>query len=242
MSARQRVGPATLAEDASAAAADALRLRLAGLLFERPRAAWADEVRSLAGAQPDRTLAVASEAGAAATEGDYLRVFGPGGSVSPREVAYQGFADPGRILADLSAFYDAFAFHPRAEDPFDHIAVETGFVGYLAMKEAYALATGDRQRAAMTRKARTLFLKTHLRPFVAGLRLRLSGADAPAHLQRTVRFMAGWARCDLLGSEILAPKGSAEEPALTCGEYGCRETCAEGETKPEWTADPFGRT
>ena len=36
-----------------------------------------------------------------ATEGDYLRLLGPGGLVSPREVTYQPFADPGQLLAEL---------------------------------------------------------------------------------------------------------------------------------------------
>ena len=239
MSAPRRA-TAPLPEDASAAAADALRLRLAGLLFERPREAWVDEVRSLAGAQPDRTLAEAATAAAAATEGDYHRVFGPGGSVSPREVAYRGFADPGRILAELSAIYEAFAFRPRAEDPFDHIAVETGFAGYLAMKEAYALATGDRERAALTREARTLFLETHLRPFVAGLRLRLSGADAPAHLRPAVRFLAGWAGCDLLQDGVCASRGPADEPELTCGGCDGAAACNEDVMKPGWPAGRAG--
>ena len=35
----------------------------------------------------------------------------------------------------------------KIEVPADHIAVELGFAGYLAMKQAYALTSGDRAGA-----------------------------------------------------------------------------------------------
>ena len=47
---------------------------------------------------------------AAAHASEYLDVLGPGGSVSPREVAYRGRQDQAQIIADVSAFYGAFPF------------------------------------------------------------------------------------------------------------------------------------
>jgi TorA maturation chaperone TorD len=236
----RRGAAVVLPQEARSLTADAAMLRLVGLLFERPRHGWADEVRSLAAQQPDQELAEAARRAPGATEGDYHRIFGPGGSVSPREVAYQGFADPGRILADLTALYGAFAFRPRAEDPIDHIAVETGFAGYLAMKEAYAVTRGDRVGTERTRQARTLFLKNHLRPFAAGLAQRLSAAGAPAHLQTAQCVLFRWAGCDLPGSGIAASAPPVEEPVMTCGACGDAESCGEG-AAPGWIADPRRR-
>ncbi|MFQ6672763.1 MAG: molecular chaperone TorD family protein, partial [Candidatus Tectimicrobiota bacterium] len=115
---------------------------------------------------PDAPLQAAAEAAREATEGTYLGLLGPGGFVSPREVAYRPGEDPGTILADLAAFYEAFAFAPQAEDPIDHVAVEAGFAGYLRMKEAYALARGDAEGAATTAEAFRRFLEAHLSTFI----------------------------------------------------------------------------
>jgi len=70
--------------------------------------------------------------------------------------------DPGRIIADLSAFYDAFAFHPETEEAPDHLAVEAGFLGYLRMKEAYARARGNEEEARITATAAARFSDEHL--------------------------------------------------------------------------------
>jgi len=51
-----------------------------------------------------------------ASEAAYLRIFGPGGRVSPREAGHAGFRDPGWI-ADLARCYGAFGYASRAEDP-----------------------------------------------------------------------------------------------------------------------------
>lgn len=217
-----RGGSALLPKPARGAAADAAFLRLLGLLFERPRPEWITEVRSLADEQHDERLRALASHALAATEGEYQGVFGHGGSVSPREVAHRRLADPGRMFADLKAFYEAFGFHPRAEDPVDHIAVQVGFAGYLALKEAYTITTGDLEGAERTREARALFLETHLRPFAAGLSARLAAVDA-GHLEQAAVLLAEWAGCDEshveppIGSEVFGP-GAADGP-LTCG--GC---------------------
>jgi TorA maturation chaperone TorD len=163
---KRRVGMARIAE--------AAEWRLLGLLFERPHAAWHEEVAALAREVRDTEVRAAAEAAQDATEGDHLALLGPGGAVSPREVTYCSFADPGRVLADLAAFYEAFGFHPRAEDPIDHVAVETGFVGYLLLKEEFARAHGDRAAAEATVAARTRFLEAHLAPLAGPFAERLA--------------------------------------------------------------------
>lgn len=209
-------------------------MRLLGLMFERPRGGWAEQVRSLAAEQGDERLRALAYSALGATEGAYLRAFGPGGTVSPREVAYRRLADPGRMLADLSAFYEAFAYRPRAEDPADHIAVELGFAGYLAMKQAYTLTSGDRAGARRTREARALLRETRLRPFAAGLRARLA-VDAPSHLEAAARLLAEWAGCAEGAAEPGFQGGAWNQgddaDAMPCGGCGAAEPEAEGERR-----------
>lgn len=220
--------------EARAAAGEAAFLRLLGLLFERPRPGWADEVRALAAEQAGERLRAVAEQAAAATEGEYLAVFGPGGSASPREVAYRRYADPGRMLAELSAAYRAFFFRPRAEDPVDHVAVEVGFAGYLAMKAAYTIAAGDDQGTERTREGRALFLASHLRPFAAGLGARLAGVAPAGHLADAARLLADWAGCGAADLEtpveIGACAGGAGQDAMTCG--GCGDDQPAGKEEP----------
>jgi hypothetical protein len=155
--------------------AEAARWRLLGLLLERPRSGWYEEVAALAREVQDTALQSVADAARAEREGEYLRLLGPGAPVSPREVAYRGLADPGWVLADLRRFYDAFAYRPRAEDPIDHVAVETGFVAYLLLKEEAARAAGDDAAAHTTASAREAFVATHL----AAMARSLAHALAP---------------------------------------------------------------
>jgi hypothetical protein len=163
--------------------------RLLGLLLERPRAGWHAEVAALALEVADPGLRAAAQAAQTATEGEYLHFVGPGGIASPRAVAYGGYQDPGRVLAEIAEFYKAFAFQPRAEDPIDHVAVAAGFVGYLALKEAFAAASGNKAAATMTAEARQRFVETYLammaHPFAE--RLALAG---PSYLMDVAQALA----------------------------------------------------
>jgi nitrate reductase assembly molybdenum cofactor insertion protein NarJ len=165
---------------AARALAAAAQWRLLGLLLERPRDGWHQEVAALAAETDHRALRAAAGGARGATESTYLAAFGPGGAVSPREVGHRPFADPGWVLADLARFYDAFGFRPRAEDPPDHVAVEAGFVGYLLLKEAYAAAREDGAAADVAAEARREFLGTHLgelaHPLARALARRRDGA------------------------------------------------------------------
>lgn len=154
--------------------------RLLGLLLERPRPGWVEDVAALASLVDADDLREAASHAPSADEGAYLRWLGPGGAVSPREVAYRGWEDPGRVLSDLGTFYDAFAFKPRTEDPPDHVAVLSGFVGYLWLKEGYATQCGRDEEAHLTAEARGKFAGEHLRPIAGPLLRRLSGSGAPA--------------------------------------------------------------
>ena len=139
----------------------ALRWRLISLLLERPRTGWLSEVEALAAETDDKNLREAAKSAADASEGTYLLMFGESGFVSPREVTYRPMEDPGQILAHLAEFYKSFAFKPKAEDPSDHIAVESGFIGYLWLKEASALSAGKLELAELTCSARNRFIENH---------------------------------------------------------------------------------
>jgi nitrate reductase assembly molybdenum cofactor insertion protein NarJ len=142
--------------------AEAAEWRLIALLFERPRDGWQAEVASLAAEVQDPTLKEAAAASAEATEGLYHTTLGPGGPASPREVTYRKTAVSGHFLAELCAFYAAFAYQPVLDEPPDHVAVQAGFVGYLRLKEAFARACGSEDQATIAADAASRFVGEHL--------------------------------------------------------------------------------
>jgi nitrate reductase assembly molybdenum cofactor insertion protein NarJ len=195
--------------------AEAARWHLLALLFERPRAHWREDVARLSRETTDPVLRALADAAGAAREGDYLRLLGPGGAVSPREVGHAGgFRDPGWILSDLARFYDAFGYRPRAEDPADHVAVELGFVAYLHLKEALARSTGDEESAAVTSAARDAFVREHVAGFVRSMADRLGPAAAP-HLAGALDVAT---RCL---PEIPVPRGQEGADPLAGGCGAC---------------------
>ena len=158
---------------------DAAAWRLLGLLFERPREGWWQEMEMLSQEVSDPAIKAAADAAQeGASEGLYLALLGPGGPVPPREVAYRGMEDPGHILADIGAFYDAFAFQPATEEPPDHLAVEAGFLGYLCLKEAYALARGNAEEAELVATAADRFREAHLSALAWAVADRVETAGA----------------------------------------------------------------
>ena len=167
--------------------AQAAAWRLASLLLERPRPGWPDEIETLSCEVTDRELSAYARETGDGTEETYHRLFGPGGIVSPREVSYCGFEDPGRLMAELNAFYRAFWFEPRREEPIDHISVETGFVGYLFLKEAYAGLRRSRDATEITRSARERFTNEHVLRCADGIIGRLD--DSSPALQQVCLWL-----------------------------------------------------
>ena len=203
---------------------DAAAWRLLSLLCERPRPGWQVEIEELARELGDEELAAAVSAARGVSEGFYLAFVGPGGPVSLREVAHRKRSDPGHLLATLRAFYEAFAFAPAAEEPLDHLSVEAGFVGYLRLKQAYALARGEREAAEVTFAAAETFLREHVAAMAEPVAQALEAGEA-GHLSLSARALArraGRAAPDLEGDWVPACfQGSACEP-------GC------GEDEPAW--------
>jgi nitrate reductase assembly molybdenum cofactor insertion protein NarJ len=199
---------------------EATALRLIGLLFERPRQGWWQEVEVLCREVGDPEITAAADAARReAGEGLYLAVLGPGGIVSPREVSYRGMGDPGHILADIMAFYEAFAFRPETEEPPDHMAVEAGFLGYLCLKEAYARARASEDEAEIAAKAAARFRQDHLATLAWPLADRLEGTEV-CYLTLAARALA-----HRVGPRPAAnPAG--ETPLPPC-DSGCPLTCGQ---------------
>jgi nitrate reductase assembly molybdenum cofactor insertion protein NarJ len=194
--------------------AEAAEWRLMGLLLERPRAGWHEEVIRLGAEVRDRALRDAAAPARDAAEGKYLRLLGPGGRVSPREVSYQPFADPGQLLAELAISYEAFAFRPQVGEPIDHIAVEVAFVSYLLLKEAFAMASGDRIAATTSARARRAFIESHLATFAATFVQRLELA-APSYLLSVAQLLAG--RLPIRQAMQQPQPGGAADVCGACG-------------------------
>jgi hypothetical protein len=188
---------------------EAARWRLAALLLERPRAGWLDEVRALACEVHDPDLRAAASSAAAATEGDYLALLGPGGAVPAREIAYRRGRDPGWLLSDVARFYEAFAYRPRVEDPPDHLSVEAGFVGYLWLKEAIALSLANADAASVTAAARRDFVAEHLAGVAAAFARALRTAGDARHLAGAAAVIADWSGDPTPGEPLHDPRSGA---------------------------------
>ena len=150
--------------------AEAAEWRLISLLFDCPSNDWLRQVEDLAGPVTDKKLKRAAKAAQKeASEGLFHSIFGPGGPAPGREVSYRGWVQPGYMLAELNSFYKAFSYKPTTNEVPDHVAVETGFVAYLRLKELYALENGDNKSADVTSKASVTFIDDHLSKYAQKL-------------------------------------------------------------------------
>lgn len=169
---------------------DAARWRLLGRMFECPTGAWRQDVARLVDEVADPDLQGAALAAlVTGTEGQYHSVFGPGGPAPPREVSYRDTLELGSVMSELTGYYNAFGYNPTTSEPPDHVAVEAGFVGYLCLKEAHALAAGDTEHAAATAEAATRFRADHLALLARPLAALLAESDIP-YLYRAASLLS----------------------------------------------------
>ncbi len=207
----------TIPGDVRALIEESVAWRMFSLAFERPRNGWRDHVTSIANDVTDEGVRnVAELAREQASEELFLNLFGPGGAISPREIAYRGFADPGHLLAELETIYGAFAYEPVSEECPDHVSVEAGFVGYLRMKQAFARIIGDKEAEKLSAEASEIFIREHLAPVAHGLCKRLEDDDEfyVARAAKLMRERIG----DVPVSEIVEPP--ADDDEISCG-AGC---------------------
>lgn len=137
--------------------------RLIGLLFECPKSDWLEQVTNLAKEVQDPNLKLAVQAAEIeANEGLYHSVLGPGGPAPAREISYNSWAEPGRMMSELTSYYKAFSFQPVTSEVADHISLEANFISYLRLKEAYAIACDAMEEAKITAEASEKFIAEHL--------------------------------------------------------------------------------
>jgi nitrate reductase assembly molybdenum cofactor insertion protein NarJ len=216
--------------------AEAAQWQLISLLFQCPDQDWHSEVARLAEAAGDDQLREAAAASQVEASSElYHTTLGPGGPAAPREVSHRRSVIPGRFIAEVCAFYEAFAYQPQTEEPPDHVAVQTGFIAYLRMKEAYAWMRDERAQAELTREAADCFVRDHL-SYVAG---RLAACLATPGIQYLERAAA--ALVERVGDAAIvaaeqradaAPPPEALGTELTVlSEDGSEWPCAEDSTR-----------
>jgi nitrate reductase assembly molybdenum cofactor insertion protein NarJ len=199
---------------------DAAAWRLLGRLFECPRGPWHDEIDALARELGDADLTAAVDAArGVATEGQYHSVFGPGGPAPPREATYLERLELGSLMSELAAYYGAFGYTPSVDEAPDHIAVEIGFVAYLKLKQALALAEGRDDRAEVAECAARSFTATHLAVMAEPLAkvLAASHLDYLARASRAIAAKTG----PRPQSARLPMLRSAEIDEAEGGEFAC---------------------
>lgn len=156
---------------------DAAEWRLISLLFDCPSNEWYEQVSDLAAPLTDKKLKRAAKAAQKeASEGLFHSIFGPGGPAPGREVSYRGWVQPGYMLSELSSFYEAFSYKPMTDEVPDHVAVETGFIAYLKLKEAYAQACDDSESKAITADASKTFIDEHISKYAEQMAKILSAS------------------------------------------------------------------
>lgn len=147
--------------------AEAAEWHVIQLLFQCPSPEWRDELQSLITEIQDADLVEAvAIAVAAASEGAFHSIFGPGGPAPAREASYLGTIQLGYLMSELNSYYDAFGYDPvsspSGKEPPDHVSVEAGFISFLRLKQAYALSTECGAEAALAADAAGSFLREHL--------------------------------------------------------------------------------
>jgi hypothetical protein len=198
---------------------EAAEWRLISLLFECPVGDWKAQVKNLADEISDSELKTAAEfARVEASEGLYHSIFGPGGPAPAREISYRDWVQPGYLLAELSAFYNAFSYQPAAAEVLDHIATETGFIAYMHLKEAFAEECGDRENAEITAKAAKFFVDEHLAKMTENITKTLAVSDIEyLALASTALFKRVGRDKDKKIRQILPMLNETENEIFECG-------------------------
>ena len=199
---------------------EAAEWRLISLLFECPSGDWKAQVKDLADETTDPQLRTAAEfAKVEAAEGLYHSIFGPGGPAPPREITYRSWVQPGYLLSELSEFYSAFSYQPKTSETPDHIALETGFMAYLKLKEAFARERGEHENAEITLKAAKTFNDEHLAKMTEQITksLALSGVEYLALASAALLKRVGKDK-DRKIRQILPVLGEIEEEFFDCSE------------------------
>lgn len=183
---------------------EASQWRLYGLLFEYPTKAWRENLEALLPSLHSAELrSIAQAALEQSSEGLHFTLFGPAGSVPAREVTYQGGVQFGYLMAELSAYYEAFGYEPQVDEAADHLAVQLGFLAFLKLKQAHAVLDGQDEAAQLTGEAFSNFLREHI------------AAQAEPVVKALEDFAPNYLTC--AGKLILAHAGPSPRSAFPLG-------------------------
>jgi TorA maturation chaperone TorD len=161
--------------------------RFTSLLFQSPNEQSTAELRALSdevGLDWRASARRLSEIPLDVWQAEYHRVLGPSG-VPACESSYDDNALAGRgpLLSRVAGFYEAFAYRPdeaNLEVP-DHVSIETGFLGYLALKAAFATDAGEHEPLALAREAYQRFLDEHLLFWIERFEERLAASGSAVY-------------------------------------------------------------
>ena len=123
-------------------------------------------------------------------EPEFFSVLGPAGCPAC-ESSYEraAMASRGPLLADVAAYYQAFAYRPEGlrEVP-DHVAVELDFLSFMAVKIAFANFEARNDEASIARDAYEAFHRKHLNTWAPALCDALIETGSQ-HYQSVARFL-----------------------------------------------------
>lgn len=158
--------------------------RFASLLFQLPSVETVAELRAVARDVRPEWRDEAEQLASFPLDGwqtEYHRVLGPGGCPAS-ESSYDDNALAGRgpLLARVAGFYEAFAFRPHenSREVPDHISHELGFLGYMALKCAFAAYAGEQGPLEVAREAYARFLSEHLESWIDRFDERIAGVES----------------------------------------------------------------
>ncbi|MGZ7090121.1 MAG: molecular chaperone TorD family protein [Candidatus Angelobacter sp.] len=197
---------------------EAAEWRLISLLFECPGPQWREQVTALMQEVDDVELQSASQdALEEAGEGLFHYAFGPGGPAPAREATYHQTVQLGYLMSELQAYYNAFAFHPSTAEAPDHVSVEAGFIAYLKMKEAYALASQDEERAATALESAQRFIEDHLTNLAQPLTERLGDSGIGYLAKASAALLRRVGQPRVAPSPLPILQDEPQENGFTCG-------------------------
>ncbi len=158
---------------------------------------------------------------------EYVRIFERNSPCSPREGSWNARGIGGRpaLLADIAGFYAAFGLHvgEGLGDTEDHLAAELEFLGFLALKLAYAESSGNDEGVSVVREAMGAFWSEHLGGFVVPFTCALEETTTEEFYRAVARLLRAWAgrESSQLGVSLCQsaqPKSenAAEAECFTC--------------------------
>jgi TorA maturation chaperone TorD len=148
------------------------------------------------GAQVAALARTARASDEARLAGEYVGLFDAAARCAPCEGAYgpPQMAGKAAQLADIAGFYTAFGLAPSDGQPDveDHIATELEFMSALAVKEAWAVAEGHRDRAEITAEAAIAFFRDHLGRWAPAFATELGAASAAPYYLAVATLLRAW--------------------------------------------------